>query len=151
MQLIYTLLYQMAKIVAGSVNPVPSCSSFKRDSFFIYTRWPLAVLSHLRTRFADIPGHCVHAQSQGRRQSATAKPRLHSVCYYFYFYFASILQILLTNKSSLKGGGKNFIPEQKRLLKLYHPQPGDMYRPCRRKEEQESHFLDNEYELLPLL
>ena len=50
------------------------CSSLKHDPFFMY---PLAVLSHLRPRFAYILGHYGVARSQGGHQPAAAKPPLY--------------------------------------------------------------------------
>ena len=62
----------MAFFVAGALNltPVFPFSSFKRDLFLMYS---LAVLSHLRRRFAYILGNYGHALSQGGRQSTAAK------------------------------------------------------------------------------
>ena len=66
---------RMTNFVAGSLNLIPVFffSSFKRDFFLMY---PLAVLSHLRPRFAYILGNYGHARSQGGRQPAAAKPPL---------------------------------------------------------------------------
>ena len=41
----------------------------------------LAVLSHLRPRFAYILGHYRHARSQGGRQPAAAKPPFYTIQY----------------------------------------------------------------------
>ena len=54
--------------------------------FFLFTQtrlilvYPLAVLSHLRPRFAYILGNYGHARSQGGRQPAAAKPPLYVSC-----------------------------------------------------------------------
>ena len=72
--LLFVIVCQMAKFVAGSLNPILvfSFSSFERDLFLMS---PLgSTVSHLRPRFAYILGK--YGRSQGGRQPAAAKPLL---------------------------------------------------------------------------
>ena len=73
----FVIVCRMAKIVAGPLNLLPmlSFSSFKRDLFLMY-EYPLAVLSHLRPRFAYMLGNYGHARSQGGRHPAPANTPL---------------------------------------------------------------------------
>ena len=69
----------MTKVDAAQLNLIPvfSFSSFKRDLFLMVPF--LAVLSHLRPRFAYITGKYGHARSQDERQPAAAKPLLYNI------------------------------------------------------------------------
>ena len=67
----------MANFVSGSLNLIAvfSFSSFKPDLLLMVLRGSTAV-SHLRPRLAYTLGNYGHAQSQGGRQPAAAKPPL---------------------------------------------------------------------------
>ena len=79
--LLFVIVCLMAMFVAGTLNLIPVFSfSIKRDFFLMCS---LAVLSHLRLRFAYVLGNYRHAQSQGGRQPAAAKPPL-SIMYDIY-------------------------------------------------------------------
>ena len=71
------IVCRMAKIVAGSLNLIPSIVfflSFSKTRFILHVcTYPLAVLSHLRPRFSYILGNDEHARSQGGRQPAAAR------------------------------------------------------------------------------
>ena len=60
-----------------------SFSSFKHDIFLIY---PLAVLVHLRPRYAYILGRRGQVRSQGGYQPTAAKPALFIIAYFRRFY-----------------------------------------------------------------
>ena len=83
--LLFVIVYRMAKLFVGSLNLVPvfSFSSLKHGLLLMYF---LAVLSHLRPRFAYITTHYIlgndgHALSQGGRHPTAAKPPLYYTRY----------------------------------------------------------------------
>ena len=69
------------KICCWFIESEPSLFFLFKDDFFLMH--PLAVLLHLRPRFACILGNYRHARSQGGRQPAAARPPLYNILFYF--------------------------------------------------------------------
>ena len=71
LELLAALLFVIVRRM--DLIPVFHLSSFKH---YLFSMYPLAVLSHLRPGFAYILGNCGHARSQGGRQPRHGKDPL---------------------------------------------------------------------------